>query len=740
VTGVVLILAILALALPSATAQSPTQSPTPTSEPTGSESASPTGSPTGEASPTDAASPSPTGSPSAAPEAAAPDVTTDTEYLKVRIDDQGRPEAAWLKDWIRLRGSGNRTVVDPGTFANVSFLKGTPGARQTDLGLTWDVGIGGGGYTDLYYEGRLQQAGDYFVTPAGLKPLPINVRISYFTGEEGSESPATALELEGADKATSFKIAITLTNMTRQEQEVSYNDIQTGKTVTAVAPVWTPYVARVVDLRFPDGSFDKIKSDGDLTRDGSETVVNWTKFLVPPDFPAEQTAVVSGVIAKGAKLPEFKIVSQPVFPPLDAEALTSKGIQFERGRRNFFYDVFGLFRENLVALTGLFGLLHDSFANLSIPLLGPEKGNRERGSFDKPNQLWALWTLTKGIEQLDRAFNVFQSTSELLRDALKGSLATLTQLRAFVGYSTDESLVPPPSSGDVAAALLGSIWTDLKTIANVCGDVDWSLDSRPYFPEAPLMSCPAAPQLATSLNLIFLKLALVEHDLHSVQKENHTIDTGLLAGLAGTPWATGNPVCSTAGGKDNPGGQQCKSYNKYTFIKFPFGLEEIERGLYTLKTQGFEPLQAAIGNPDMPNSIIFALHTLTEGTEAQIDAFHQLGATWRYIADSIQNFAIFGIETARNILQWDINGIDIDTAVKAASVARAKEMATFMGMPAGAEVKSVLGQVVLTFGSNIGPERSHATDSVAGKLSVVLALAMLLVVLGIYARFKWFII
>jgi hypothetical protein len=739
--GVVVVLTLVSalLLLPEAArsqSPSPTGSPSSSASPTGSGSPSPgaSGSPTGTASPSGSPTPKPI-------EAEKPGRSTDTEYLKVQIDPTGKPTAAWLKDWIRLRGGGTREVVDPATFVSVKYLHGTPSATEKDGALRWNVGIGKAGFRDLYYEGRLQQQGDYWATPSGQKPLPINVRIRYFKGEEGSEEEVTPADLAAVSDPTRFKMVITLTNMTKREQEVAYTDIQTKKAVVAVAPVYTPYVARIVDLRFPDSDYDSIRSDGDMARDGRSTVVNWTQNLVPPDFPAEQDSIVTGIIAKGASLPKVTVVAEPVFPPLQAEALTSEGIQFQRGRRNFFYDVFGLFRENLIALTGLFGLLHDAFGNLAIPILGPDKGNREAGSFDKPNQLWALWTLTKGMEQLDRAMNVLQNAVELSRDATKGQLATLQQLRLFVGFSSDPSLGSvlggkPLSDLTANDLLFNSIWSDLKTVASLCGATGWANQERPYFPDAPAIVTPLCPGADLPLNLAYLKLGIVEHDLHAIQKENHVLDTANLAGLAPLPSAG----CGAGVPADTPAGQTCNSYSKYNFIKFPFGMEELEPGLYTLKTKGFDPLQAALGNKDTPNSLIWALNILTQGAEAQVDSFHQLGATWRFLADSIQNFAIFGVETARNTLQWDINAIDIDTAVKAAAVDRAKEMATFMGTPMDSDKKPAVGQLVVTFSTEKLAEHPMATDTAMGKFSVIVACALILSVLFGFARFRWFIV
>lgn len=735
--GVIVLLSLLSLFLTlpeAARSQSPT--PTDTGSPSPDASPSESGSPSPDA--TGSGSPSPTGSPAPKPEPEKPGRSTDTEYLKVQIDRTGKPVAAWLKDWIRLRGKGSRTVTDPATFVDVGYLGGTKGARETTSGLSWDVSIGDEGFKDIYYEGRLQQQGDYWLTPDGPKPLPINVLVRYFTGDEGAEEEVTPEVLESAISATRFKIVVTLTNMTKREQEVAYTDIQTKKTVVAVAPVYTPYVARIVDLRFRDDNFDSIRSDGEIARTGTETIINWTMNLIPPDFPAQQDAIITGVIAKGAALPKITVVAQPVFPPLEAEALTSEGIQFQRGRRNFMYDVFGLFRENLIALTALFGLLHDAFGNLSIPILGPEKGNREAGSFDNPNQLWALWTLAKGLEQANRAFDVIQNAVELSRDATKGALSVAQNLRLLVGFSSDASSGNP---GTIVGGLqdtnelLGPIWGDVKGIAELCGATGWpTTQGDPYLPDAPAIITPLCPQLELTLNLLALKLALAEHDFHSLQKQNHDLDTALVTGISNLPSAGCDADAAT------PAGQSCNSYNKFTYIKFPFGLEELERGLYTLKTKGFDPLQAAIGNKDTPNSLIWAMHVLTQGAEAQVDAFHQLGATWRFIADSIQNFAIFGIETARSLLQWDINSIDIDTAVKAAAVARAKEMATFMGRPTDKDGEPAVGQLVLTFSTESLAERPMATDTPMGRMSVILASGLLLAMVFGFARFRWFVV
>jgi hypothetical protein len=320
-------------------------------------------------------------------------------------------------------------------------------------------------------------------------------------------------------------------------------------------------------------------------------------------------------------------------------------------------------------------------------------------------------------------------------------LSVAQVLRLLVGFSSDPGNGSPGSilSGlsDTNSLLLGSVWSDIKGLAQLCGATGWPAGTDPYFPRTPAVTTPLCPTAELQLNLIMLKMAIVEHDFHSLQKQNHNLDTALIPGTSNLPDA------GCGSDPNTPAGQSCDSFNKYLFIKFPFGLEELERGLYTLKTKGFDPLQAALGNKDTPNSLIFALNTLTEGAEAQIDSFHQLGATWRFIADSIQNFAIFGVETARNLLQWDINSIDIDSAVKAAAVQRAKDMATFMGRPMdkiGKEELPAIGQLVLTFSTEPLAEHPMATDTPMGRFSVILACALMLGVVFGFARFRWFVV
>jgi len=655
------------------------------------------------------------------------------------MNGTGLPTEVWLKDWLRLRGSGTRKVVDPGVFASVRGLSGSPTPSLGNDSVSLNVGLGSSGVRDVYYEGRVQQAGDEVMTPSGLQQLPVSVQIHYYVGAEGAEQEVPAAAINSGAEPQRFKIAITVRNNTERMQEITYNDIQSKKQVTAIEPVYTPFVARVVDLKFPDSAYDQITSDGDVARTGEATVVNWTLNLVPPDYPAEQTATVTGIAAKGAPLPRINVVAEPVYPAEIADALSSSGVQFERGRRNFFYDVFGLFRENLVALTGLFGLLDDAFGNLAIPILGPDKGNRESGSFDKPNQLWALWTLTKGMEQLDRAMNVLSSGIEEARDGTKGAIATLSAMRLFLGFSTDPAATNVNNLGNIHSAndvILNSVWSDVKELLQVCGDTQFAnTQGVPYFPTMPAVVTPLCPGAELTFNLLLLKLALMEHDLHSIQKENHNLDTALIAGLSNLPGAGG---CSQP--PSTAAGVTCDSFNKFNFIKFPFGLEEIERGLYTLKIHGFDPLQAAMGNKDTPNSLIWALNVLTDGAEAQIDSYHQLGATWRYLADSVQNFGIFGVDTSQSLLQLDVNAIDINSGIKAAAVARAQEMATFMGRPTDPDGKPAVGQLVVSFSTGPVADTSHPTDTTGGRALVALSGVLILAVLFGFARFRWFLI
>lgn len=319
--------------------------------------------------PTGTGSPTPSPSPTLAPGAKS---ITDTEYLNVQIDETGLPGDAVLKDWLRVRGPAGAgiRVVDP---VVVEDPRPTAGTLNPDVGesVAWDVTLPSSQYTDLYYEGEVLREEEMYETPRGPRPLPVDVAIRYYTGPPGAETPVTADQFRAARGPA--KLVFEVTNNTRQMQEVTYSDIQTGEQQTAVVPVWTPYVVKVGPILFPDQQFDRIQTDGIESREaaGGGTEVTWTLNLAPPDYDFRQTAIAQFLVA-APEIPEIRIVAQPQYPPAKAEAVSSDEVQFQKGRRSFLYDVFDLLRSNLISLTGLFGLLDDAFSNLAIPLISPE--------------------------------------------------------------------------------------------------------------------------------------------------------------------------------------------------------------------------------------------------------------------------------------------------------------------------------------------------------------------------------
>jgi hypothetical protein len=502
---------------------------------------------------------------------------------------------------------------------------------------------------------------------------------------------------------------------------------------------------------FPDDQFDRVQTARVESRDvaGGGTEVTWTLNLAPSDYTATQTAIAQFLVG-APEIPEIRIVAQPQYPPAQAEAASSDEVQFQKGRRSFLFDVFDLLRSNLISLTGLFGLLDDAFSNLAIPLISPDKGNREAGEFDDPNQLWALWTLAKGMEQLDRALNILDYSLQLSRAAVKGQIATLSQMRLLLGKSTDRpavdivgALTPPAClpicTPDQIEAYLeglaggaehlleeilgGSIWQNIKDLESLLGCIDCAEDPNPYLPEAPASVTPTCPQCAIMLSILRLKLALFEQNLTALQKEDHSNQLATFTGVSNTAEST-----------------LANDWRKFTTITFPFGMEELDDGLYHLKVDGIDLVQQALGNEDQPNSIIWAMHVLTDGMESLSDSFHQLGSTWRYLADSIQNFGIFGVETAQNTLQLDINQIDLKSAQRAATASRVsgETPTTFMGSPETSKDVPVDTQFVLVF-STEEPSLtvSNPLSSTAGKAAVAAAFVALILALLAFARFRW---
>ena len=184
-------------------------------------------------------------------------------------------------------------------------------------------------FQDLYYQGDVQvNAEGQYLTSEGPKTLPVTLDVAYYTGAPGSETRVTPQVW--ASQRGPAKLVFTVENQTELMEELTYNDVQTKKDVTAVAPVWTPYVVKIGPILFPDDQFDQIQTDGSVARVGNATEVTWTLALAPPDYPAKQTAIAQFLIAK-PDLPDIRVTAQPQYPPAKADALTSEGIQFQGG-------------------------------------------------------------------------------------------------------------------------------------------------------------------------------------------------------------------------------------------------------------------------------------------------------------------------------------------------------------------------------------------------------------------------
>lgn len=671
--------------------------------------------------------------------AAKPSSITDTEYISVKIDANGAPVDVNVKEWYRVRNDKGASVriVDPGVLAGVRSLGGgRPSVREDAMSM--QVGVptnepgcrGGCGYKDIYFTGEpIPAEGGTYRTATGPHGLPIEISIRYYIGDPGSNE---ASQQVNARKFTEhrgpFKLVITVRNNTKRTQEVTYNDVQTKKAMTGIAEVYQPFVVRIPEIELPDSHYDSLRSNGIIGRRGRASVVSWNLNLAPPDYPGAQDAILEGR-SSAPSIPSISVIAQPIYPEPVAEALSSSGQQFQKGRRSFNYDVLNLFRENLVALGGLFAVLDDSFSNLALPLIGPEKGNRDSGSFTHANLLWGMWTVAKGTEQLSRAMDDLTYSIQLARDGIKGQIATFQLLRAFLGKSTDTPVLasqaggtpcvpfatctPEETEGQVNTLLSESVWANLKDLEVTLGSptspsVPGSAgDPRPYLPEAPAS---LATNGALAITIIKIKLAILEHNFYCLQYEDHTNDCSTILGITNKPGATG--------------------WDKFSFVKFPFGQLEVEKGLRAIETEGTAQIQAALGNKIQPNSFVWGAKTLVEGIEALIDSFHQLGATWRYVSDSITNFGIFGVDTSKSILQLDINAIDIQTATRAAAVRRALDNDTFFGKPAGSQ-----GQLVLSYSTDPPPpvERT-GTQNVA----IGFAVLSLLSVGALFARFRLF--
>ncbi len=201
------------------------------------------------------------------------------ELVLASLDPNGLPQQAVLVSTVTARGGQERTVEDPSSTTNVSYLD-RRGSPQTGDGVVL-VDVGGPGTTQVVTEATFD------------KPLPVALHAEYAV--DGEVLPPEGLVGVAGDVTVRY----TVTNTTADQQTLTYRDAA-GVTRSREVPVFVPFAGtltvvlpRALQLTDPGTGVRATDAAG-------RTVVRYSLLLAPPLGSFQQQAVLRARTTDGA--------------------------------------------------------------------------------------------------------------------------------------------------------------------------------------------------------------------------------------------------------------------------------------------------------------------------------------------------------------------------------------------------------------------------------------------------------
>lgn len=185
----------------------------------------------------------------------------DRESVYGILDPAGNITDLTVVDWLRVRGHGEATVIDPGELSDVKNVKGPERPVKVQGGLSWRIRCRNG-FNDIFYSGRTS------------KPLPLEVKIAYILN--GKEVPAAKV---GGAKGE-LVVKITLNNRLRAAERLVYQNSR-GESVSAQEDFCVPMVVNIT-TDVPSARFSQIEApEGTCTATGATVKISWIVFPYP---------------------------------------------------------------------------------------------------------------------------------------------------------------------------------------------------------------------------------------------------------------------------------------------------------------------------------------------------------------------------------------------------------------------------------------------------------------------------
>jgi putative membrane protein len=248
---------------------------------------------------------------SSAPAAFAADEPVDvvnTETVQVYLDSHGEIQSRRVYEQLTLTGEGAVDVANPIEESGLRNLDGFAGFEVNDGVQTVS--------TDVDGVERLRTVSDYN------GDLPLEVSVEYRLDGDLIDPD----DLVGEDGA--LEVTYTVTNVTAQEQEISYADGK-GGTVTETAEVPIPMVGSLSTVA-PANFTDVVSKQANMAGDGEGgTKMSFTMTLFPPLGSDEVSFGYTANISDGV-VPGASITALPI-NPLESPTFKSAGDSYKSG-------------------------------------------------------------------------------------------------------------------------------------------------------------------------------------------------------------------------------------------------------------------------------------------------------------------------------------------------------------------------------------------------------------------------
>ena len=241
---------------------------------------------------------SPATGPAAGEQITPPDTLVNDEIVTASLDPTGLPIDSEIISRLASTGGEQRTVLDPTSTANVTFLNQRGRPVVTANGIEVEVG---GPEPQMILTRALVD-----------KPMPLAMHAQYKLNDQIVDPD----QMLGASGGT--RIQYTITNIDAKDQKIRYTDAA-GKPQSKKLPVFAPLVGTLTTVVPADWDITDTGTAAVTTNEQGDTVLAWSLVLYPPLGNYTQTVAFDAIVRNGS-IPQTLLTAAAVRTSQDPAA------------------------------------------------------------------------------------------------------------------------------------------------------------------------------------------------------------------------------------------------------------------------------------------------------------------------------------------------------------------------------------------------------------------------------------